>query len=172
MADNGKFYSGLDKDYAKNLAQLCKKADIISPNMTEAMILSGGLPENYKNIDDVKEIAQNLSTLCNKVIITGVHKENSIATVSYEKETDTLYSAQKPLYDGVFYGSGDLFASAFIGMYLLGASLSEATQNASDFVNDCILKTLDERDKYWYGLKFEQSLSVLTEYQKIKGNLL
>lgn len=172
MADNGKFYSGLDKDYAKNLAQLCTKADIISPNMTEAMILSGGLPENYKNIDDVKEIAQNLSTLCNKVIITGVHNENSIATVSYEKETDTLYSAQKPLYDGVFYGSGDLFASAFIGMYLLGASLSEATQNASDFVNDCILKTLDERDKYWYGLKFEQSLSVLTEYQKIKGNLL
>lgn len=166
MADNGKFYSGLDENYAKNLAQLCKKADIISPNMTEAMILSGGLPQNYKSTDNIKEIAKKLTSLCNNVIITGVHKENSIETVSYEKETDTLYAAQKPLYEGVFYGSGDLFASAFIGMYLSGASLSDATQNASDFVNECILKTLDERDKYWYGLKFEQSLSVLTDYKK------
>ena len=170
MADNGKFYSGLDKNYAKNLAELCKKADIISPNITEAMILSGDSPENYKSVDNTKEIAKKLSDLCNNVIITGVHNETSITTLSYEKNTDMLYSAQKPLYDGVFYGSGDLFASAFIGMYLSDASLSEATQNASDFVNDCILKTLEERDKYWYGLKFEQSLSFLTDYHKKNDN--
>ncbi len=166
MADNGKFYSGLDNTYAENLTKLCKKADIISPNMTEAMILSGRFPQDYKNTDDVKETARRLSSLCDNVIITGVHKHNSISTISYEKSTDTLYVADKPLYDGIFYGSGDLFASAFIGMYLTGATLSEATQNASDFVNDCILKTIDERDKYWYGLKFEHSLSILTDYQK------
>jgi len=172
MADNGKFYSGLNEHYARNLATLCKKADIISPNMTEAMILSGKNPSEYKTIGNVKEIARKLSSICDNVIITGVHNESSITTVSYEKETDNLFPAEKPLYDGVFYGSGDLFASSFIGMYLLGASLAEATKNASDFVNDCILKTLDERDKYWYGLKFEQSLSILTEYQKSKQELL
>ena len=75
------------------------------------------------------------------------------------------------MYEGVFYGSGDLFASAFIGMYLNGFTLAEATRNASDFVNDCIIKTLDERNKYWYGLKFEQSLSLLTDYQKAKTKL-
>ena len=166
MADNGKFYSGLDEDYAKNLRNLCKKADIISPNMTEAMILSGNAPENYKSIPDAKEVAEKLSDICDNIIITGVHNENTISTISYDTQTSTLFSADKPLYDGVFYGSGDLFASAFIGMYLQGASLSEATKNASDFVNDCIIKTLDERDKYWYGLKFEQSLSILTDYIK------
>jgi len=164
MADNGKFYSGLDEGYAVNLAKLCKKADIISPNMTEAMILSGRLPERYKEASDIKVIAKKLSEICDNVIITGVHKESSISTVSYEKKTDILTVAQKPLYEGVFYGSGDLFASAFIGMYLKGFTLAEATKNASDFVNDCIIKTLDEREKYWYGLKFEQSLSLLTKY--------
>lgn len=166
MADNGKFYSGLGNDYADNLVTLCKKADIISPNMTEAMILSGNSASDYKNTDSLMEIAEKLSDICPNVIITGVHNKTTISTVAYKKGSHSLFFADKPLYDGVFYGSGDLFASAFIGMYLGGASLSTATKNASDFVNDCILKTLDERDKYWYGLKFEQSLSILTDYFK------
>lgn len=164
MADNGKFYSGLGKEYSDALRNLCKKADIISPNMTEAMILSGNSPENYKSADKAKNIAASLSSLCKNVIITGVHKKDVISTIAYEKETDTLTTADKPLYDGVFYGSGDLFASAFIGMYINGASLCDAVINATSFVNDCIDKTLDERDKYWYGLKFEQSLSSLTDF--------
>ncbi len=165
MADNGKFYSGLDEDYSKNLARLCKKADIISPNMTEAMILSGNNPKNYKDSSALEIVAKSLSDICENVIITGVHSEKAISTIAYKRGDDTLFSADKPLYDGVFYGSGDLFASAFIGMYLRGKSLSEATNDASDFVNDCILNTLDEREKYWYGLKFEQSLSRLTKNQ-------
>ncbi len=165
MADNGKFYSGLGEDYAKNLAELCKKADIISPNMTEAMILSGNNPEDYKNNLSHEIVAKALSEICGNVIITGVHGENSISTIAYEKETSTLFAAEKPLYDGVFYGSGDLFASTFIGMYLGGKSLAEATKSASDFVNECILNTLDEREKYWYGLKFEQLLSKLDKNQ-------
>ncbi len=166
MADNGKFYSGLDKNYAKELLTLCKKADIISPNITEAMILSGNSPAEYKNYADIRKIATQLSDICENVIITGVHDKDIISVVSYEKFTDTLSKFDKPIYDGIFYGSGDLFASAFIGMYLMGASITESAKNASSFVNDCILNTLDERDRYWYGLKFEQSLSILTDYQK------
>lgn len=171
MADNGKFYSGLDMEYARKLSELCKKANIISPNMTEAMILSGKKPEDYKEHTNIKEIMSALSSVCENVIITGVHNTDTISTISYQKQTDTVSRADKPLYDGVFYGSGDLFASAFIGMYLTGATLFEATKSASDFVNDCIIKTLDEREKYWYGLKFEQSLSILTDYQKQRGKI-
>lgn len=166
MADNGKFYSGLGKDYAKALSTLCTKADIISPNITEAMILSGLNPEDYKNVTDIKEIFQNLSAVCDNVIITGVHKKDTISTVAYQKSTTSFTEAEKPIYDGVFYGAGDLFASAFIGMYVNGAPLSDAVTNASAFVNDCIIKTLDEREKYWYGLKFEQSLHLLCDYYK------
>lgn len=161
MADNGNFYSGLDEGYASALSSLCKKADIISPNMTEAMILSGLNPEDYKKEANIKSIAENLSSICQNVIITGVHNKDTISTVSYERKTENITFADKPLYDGVFYGAGDLFASAFIGMYTNGISLDKAVTKASAFVNDCIIKTLDEREKYWYGLKFEQSLDFL-----------
>ena len=166
MADNGKFYSGLSHSYAKKLSKLCERADIISPNMTEAMILSGNDPASYKDVSDASEIAKKLSFLSPNIIITGIHNENTISTLAYEKETEKLTIADKPLYDGTFYGSGDLFSSAFIGMYINGAPLGTAVKNASDFVNDCIINTLDEREKYWYGLKFEQSLGILTDYYR------
>ena len=166
MADNGKFYSGLDESYAEKLRNLCKRADIIAPNMTEAMILSGNAPADYKNISNIEEIFEGLSDLTDKVIITGVHNGNVISTVGYDTATKEITYADKPLRDGTFYGSGDLFASAFIGMYINGASFSDSVTNASDFVNDCIEKTLDEHDKYWYGLKFEQSMGMLTDYYK------
>ncbi len=171
MADNGKYYSGLDENYAKKLRELCKRADIISPNMTEAMILSGKNPEDYKKISDVREISESLSELSDNIIITGVHNKDSIQTIGYDSKTKELYIADKPIREGVFYGSGDLFSSAFIGMYINGAQFGEAVKNASEFVNDCIVNTLDEHDKYWYGLKFEQSLGMLTDYyRKLKND--
>ena len=166
MADNGKYYSGLDKNYAQKLRELCKRADIISPNMTEAMILSGKNPEDYNKVTDVSEIARNLSELSDNIIITGIHNDKFIQTVGYDKFTDSFCKADKPIREGVFYGSGDLFSSAFIGMYINGVPFGEAVKNASEFVNDCIENTLDEHDKYWYGLKFEQSLGVLTDYYR------
>lgn len=166
MADNGKYYSGLDESYARKLLDLCKRADIISPNMTEAMILSGNNPEDYKSTDKIKDIMQRLSEITDNIIITGVHNGDVISTVGYEKSTGEFTYADKPLRSGTFYGSGDLFSSAFIGMYINGAPFNEAVKNASDFVNDCIINTLDEHNKYWYGLKFEQSLGMLTDYYR------
>jgi pyridoxine kinase len=166
MADNGKFYSGLDEAYAKRLAALCNRADIITPNITEAMILSGQSPENYKNTQNIEEMLISLSTLCKNVIITGIHGKETISTVAYEKEGNRFFAVDKPHYEGPFYGSGDLFASAFIGIYINGASVETALSKATDFVSDCIEKTLDERERYWYGLKFEQSLGLLTDYYR------
>lgn len=171
MADNGKYYSGLDEKYAKKLKNLCLRADIITPNMTEAMILTGRNPENYKENGILMEVLEDLSQITDKVIVTGVHNCDTISTVAYEKFTKKFSSADKPLRSGTFYGSGDLFASSFIGMYINGASFHDAVKNASDFVNDCIIRTLDEHEKYWYGLKFEQSMGILTDYyKKLRNN--
>ena len=146
ISDEVKKNCSVSKAYVKNAQVVVMNKDVI---------------ENYKDAENLEIIAKSLSSLCEKVIITGVHSEKTISTIAYEKGDDSLFFAEKPIYEGVFYGSGDLFASAFIGMYIKGASLSESTKIASDFVNDCILNTLDEREQYWYGLKFEQSLGSL-----------
>ena len=163
MADGGKFYSGLDKSYAKKLSSLCKKADIICPNFTEALILSGEFPDSENK--NIEEILKRLAEISKNVIITGIPDGSVMhtATYSFGKTPEMITIPHKK---GPFYGSGDLFASAFIGMYVNGYSLTKAASLACDFVSDCIEKTLDEREKYWYGLKFEQSLRKLTEMSK------
>ena len=40
MGDNGTLYSGFDMDYAAAMKGLCKKADIILPNITEAALFA------------------------------------------------------------------------------------------------------------------------------------
>jgi pyridoxine kinase len=40
MADHGKLYSGFDMAYAEAMENLCKKADIILPNVTEAAMFA------------------------------------------------------------------------------------------------------------------------------------
>jgi len=41
MADNGKLYPAFDEAFAKHMATLCAKADIIVPNITEACFMTG-----------------------------------------------------------------------------------------------------------------------------------
>ncbi len=162
MADNGKFYSGLGTDYAKKLSALCKKADIISPNLTEAIIMTGfDCPYESFDSKDTETLIKMLSDICPNPIITGVHSKDLISTASFKKDNNEFCINSYPIKKGTFYGSGDLFASSFMGYYLNGTPFTEAVKKASFFVNDCIENSMDERDKYWYGLKFEQSLHLL-----------
>ena len=74
MADNGKMYELFDKSFASRMRKLCKKADIIVPNITEAMFL---LEEEYFEGPYTKGFIENtLSRLGNlgpeKVVLTGV----------------------------------------------------------------------------------------------------
>lgn len=163
MADDGSFYQGLDESYALSLAKLCERADIISPNFTEALILTGRKPTD--RTADAVQILHDLKKYCNTPVITGIKKADGIHTAVLC--ADGVHSFAHGAKDGTFYGAGDLFAAALAAMRLCGMETKKAVQCAADFVNDCIEKTLDEREKYWYGLKFEQSLGYLTRlYEK------
>ena len=39
MADNGELYAIFSKEFPKEMAKLCKKADLLIPNLTEASLL-------------------------------------------------------------------------------------------------------------------------------------
>ena len=41
MADNGELYAIFSKEFPKEMAKLCKKADLLIPNLTEASLPAG-----------------------------------------------------------------------------------------------------------------------------------
>ena len=72
MADNGKLYAAFDAAFPAEMAEVCAKADVILPNMTEASLLTG-LP--YKTEQDPAYIRQLLEALlelgCGTAVLTG-----------------------------------------------------------------------------------------------------
>ena len=94
MADNGKLYAGFDAKFVKEMKKLCKMADIIVPNLTEASYM---LEKEYKEIyseQEIKDILIELSNLGPKyVVLTGVSfKDNKLGVMSYNKETNEFFT--------------------------------------------------------------------------------
>ena len=168
MADDGILYAGLPGDFAKEMRRLVSMADVIIPNMTEACMLLDmeyQAPESI-DIEDIHGMLRSLADLGpEKVIITGVHSgTDSIGAVCYDQSSDNYASSIRKKYDGVFLGTGDIFASVVTGCLLKDQPLDKAMDNAVDFVGMCIDATLRDPEKRWYGVSFEKYLHLLRHY--------
>lgn len=171
MGDGGSLYSGLNSDYPEYMLEMCKKADIISPNLTEAMFLLGikEVPAIYSRdfiIHSAKSLSQKTKA---DVIITGVTFEDSpeeICVACFENKSGNYFEFSRPKIRNRFHGAGDVFASAFFGSLMKGSSLELSVQKANAFVFDCIQNTLRQGPKHWYGLCFEDCLKNLFKTNK------
>ena len=170
MADNGKMYTLFDEAYAKRMKELCDKADIVLPNITEACFMTG---EEYKEGPYTKDYIEHLlKRLCEggpKVsILTGVYFEKDhLGAAVYDKEKETIDYAFNSRIEGYYHGTGDIFANAYFGAYMMGKSHAEAIQIAVDFTHDSIKRTLEAKTDIRFGVNFEAGLG---EYaKKING---
>ena len=63
------------------------------------------------------------------------------------------------------HGTGDIYASAFVGALMRKKTAYDAARIAADYTLSCIRATLDEPN-HWYGVKFEPLLGELIEALK------
>ena len=154
MADHGKLYSGFDAEYAKAMGDLCRRADIVIPNITEAAMLSG---QPYREQLDAQYVDALLDVLdYPNVVLTGVSFEDGKTGVMIrEGEKQTYYS--HPQLERSYHGTGDIFAAAFTGALMHSRTLPEAAKIAADFTCKAIENTC-KNPAHWYGVKFETAL--------------
>lgn len=170
MADNGKLYTGFTPDFAKAMAnEVCAKADIIVPNITEACYMLGesyiqsGYSEDY-----IKGLLLKLTQLGAKcAVLTGVSFDDSkLGVMSYDSETGEFFSYYNDKLPVSFHGTGDIFASSFTGALVNDMSVSDALKVAVDYTCECIKVTMADPDYNWYGVNFEQAIPT---YLKLLG---
>ncbi len=166
IADNGEIYSGLDYEYIDVIRRLCANADIIAPNIYEAMLLVDGEISNEYDDNDIERISKSITALCPKVIITGIHKNDKILTLGIDTLNNSSATKENERYDGMYYGTGDVFSSVFIGCYVKGLDFHKAISFADDFIQECIKETLPDKEKYWYSINFEKCMHILTDFNK------
>ena len=165
MADNGKLYPAFDEAFAKHMATLCAKADIIVPNITEACFMTG---MEYKTEYDeayAKELLVKLSELGAKInILTGVSfAEGKTGVMGYDKATGEFSYYEHDKLPVSFHGTGDIFSSTCVGTMMNGMDWTEAVKVAADYTSECIRLTLEDPAKPWYGVNFEQAIPYLVE---------
>ncbi len=168
MGDFGRLYSGFDESFPKKMAQLCKKADVIVPNMTEACYLLGEPFREAAGEDEIKDILRRLCALGAKnAVLTGiVPMEGMMGAVMYCAETDKFFSHYAERVNKTFHGTGDVFASACVGGLCRGMSLEDSLALAVDFTAECARVTLSDPDARWYGVNFESAIPWLCERMK------
>ncbi len=160
MADNGKLYGGFTMEFAKSMAKLCGKADIVVPNLTEASFM---LDIPYKPDYDEEHIRYVLKRLtelgCPKSALTGVSfSPDKIGVYYYDSELDEYYSYFNEKLPVSFHGTGDIYASSLLGAMMRGISVQNSLKIAVDFTLECMKKTLADENHRFYGVNFETAL--------------
>ena len=160
MADNGQLYSIFDQDYVEAMKVLCGEADILVPNITEACFLTD---EEYKETYDegyICNLVEKLKALGAKtVVLTGVSYESGKTGVTVYENGKMEYYKHDKIAKGS-HGTGDIYASAFVGALMNDKSVYESAKIAADYTFKCIINTQGDAD-HWYGAKFETALGDL-----------
>lgn len=160
MADNGSLYPGFDADFVEAMKGLCAKADYVIPNITEACFLTGIEYKTEYDREYVDLILQKLTALgCKNIIFTGIsYEEGKTGVVVFEEGNYSYYEHEK--LTNSCHGTGDIYASAFVGAFMRGKSAYEAAKIAADYAVECIKETA-KLENHWYGAAFEPALGKL-----------
>ena len=160
MADNGKLYPLFNAEYVEAMKTLCRGADVILPNITEGCFLTG---TEYREIYDenyIRELCEKLAELgAATVVLTGVgYKPDKTGVVVYSNGRLDYYEHTR--IEKGCHGTGDVYASAFVGALMKGKSAFDAAKLAADYTVRCIENTAGD-ESHWYGVKFETALPEL-----------
>ena len=168
MADNGKLYVGFDDAFVNEMKTLCGRADILLPNITEASFLTG---MEYKETYDEEYVETLIKKLCElgaqSVIMTGVSYNPDTTGVCVYAGGEFRYYEHERISTGC-HGTGDVYASAFVGALMNGKNCYEAAVIAADYTVECIRVTVGDKD-HWYGVKFEKALPKLMRDINVEG---
>ncbi len=164
MGDNGELYSSFTPEFPSGMTTLCREADLIVPNMTEAALLLGRPyePGPYTR-EYVEETIMALSALGPRmVVLTGVYfNDRELGSACYDRDDGNIEYALNHRIDGLYHGTGDVFASTLTAGLMLDHSLLSAARIAVDFTVQSIKRTKKAGTDVRYGVNFEAGLGTL-----------
>lgn len=161
MGDHGKIYPTYTEAMCSGMVRLVERADLITPNLTEACRLTDmEYREDYTD-EQLIELGNRLLAMGpSKAVISGIEKDGCVLDLVLEEGREPRFSSA-PKVAGFRHGTGDVFASIVAAEAVKGKDFYASVQKASQFVRDCLRVSdelhVDERE----GVAFEEILWTL-----------
>ena len=152
LGDNDKIYGCFSDSYVIAMRRLCSLAHVITPNPTEAALLTGSAMDT-----PAEELLEKMSTP--SAILTGVRRGDEIGYLArLGEERVEIFKRFVPV---SLHGTGDVFASFALAGLLQDMPLKAAAERALDLTHESIEWTLREGQPLRYGVQFERVLKKL-----------
>lgn len=165
MGDGGEFYKGFGEELRLSMIRLCSKADVITPNLTEALLLLGHDPAQGKDefdLERVRGFAKELAKLGPQtVIITGIQREQKIWNIGYSAQEDHFFEVNTRKFGGGYSGTGDILSSVICGCMVKGHSAETALNKAAKLLEESIREAVEDGTDPCEGVAFENHLGLL-----------
>lgn len=172
MGDHGKAYKTISEDHCRELTKLVRLADIITPNITEACLLTGIPYKDRWSEDGLRRLCKGLHRLGpDKIAVTGLHclsEKNGDGSylnfTSIRKAFGKIFETEgitMPSAGPSRHGTGDIFASIVAADAVLGKDFPSSVKKAADFISTCIRASQELNIPECEGVCFENFLDQL-----------
>lgn len=156
MGDDGKIYSTYTYELCDKMKRLISHADVVTPNVTEASILSGieycGDSISAEKARAMAECICKLGT--QNVVITGIKRDGKAINYIYSPSGEHEYSS--PMVPVYYSGTGDVFASIVCGFLAKEKSIADGVKFATEFIQKAAEYSYEQGLTYLEGICFEK----------------
>lgn len=166
MGDHGRAYSSITETHVQKMKELLPLADIITPNITEACLLTDTpWKDGEWTMQELSGLCEKLASLCLKdsvsasIVITGIRQRDSLVNFLWDDGVYTTVAS--PIAGASRPGTGDIFASILAADAVRGETLLSSVQKAANFVGLCIAGSEKAGTPVQEGVVFEKYLAAL-----------
>lgn len=165
MGDGGSKYPTYTDEMCEAMKGLVDGADVLTPNLTEASILTG-IAYAGQDVDEayIKGMMEALLGMGAKsVVLKGIVHEGEIIIRNYVSVAGgEIEEVSSELLPYMLHGTGDLFASGLTAAIYAGESLLSAVEFAGGLVRHAMEITPEQPDYQVRGVSFESVLGDVT----------
>ncbi len=162
MGDHGRAYSTFTPELCGRMKQLAALADVLTPNVTEACILTDTPWQPHFTRAELDRLLGRLASLCRgRIVITGADAGSFLYNIVFDPAAGESLYLKKKRVAAERSGTGDLFASIVAANVVKGLSLGEAVRRAADFTSLCLIETERLHTPATDGVTFEPLLKKL-----------
>ena len=175
MGDNGRHFKAFSSELLEGMKQLCTRASITTPNLTELCLLtktdyealtffSGNDDYLVRILDIAKKLLYTMpANAC--VLVTGIIRQSGQNTFmgNMAVTSDSSFYHETPYIPQSFSGTGDLFAAVICASVVNGLTVEEAAKKAAYFLKPAIEDAVAENVESNHGVDFEKYLGRLIE---------